>query len=270
MGKKQITPTNTPYTEFLNSFSERGIVKDFSNLERELLKHPLFGKFLDRVPCGIVVSDYQQAKYLYINDEAIKTFTGFTKEEFLKRGGVYQFTKDIQPDDKQIHATIVWPKIISILKAAKKEDIPNYKFSFNYRYPLREGTEIKVLQSSVFLETDEEHKPLLVLITVTDITKFKHDNSVSLTVSRYVKSTGVENIVSEVFIPSDLYNPLITSREIDIIRAIAQGKTSKQISEMYSISQHTVRAHRKNIFKKVNVKNSAQLTAYAQSIGVLT
>lgn len=50
-----------------------------------------------------------------------------------------------------------------------------------------------------------------------------------------------------------------SSREIDIIRCIADGLNSDEISKKLFISEHTVKEHRKNILAKSSCKNTAHL-----------
>lgn len=58
-------------------------------------------------------------------------------------------------------------------------------------------------------------------------------------------------------------NPPLTPREMEVLRLIAQGKTSKQIAEALNLSVFTVNNHRKHICKKVSLHSTAQLVAYA-------
>jgi DNA-binding NarL/FixJ family response regulator len=51
----------------------------------------------------------------------------------------------------------------------------------------------------------------------------------------------------------------ISNREMEIIQQIIEGKSSKEIAESLFISYHTVTTHRKNINKKLNVKNPQDL-----------
>lgn len=51
----------------------------------------------------------------------------------------------------------------------------------------------------------------------------------------------------------------LTNREREILRHIATGHTSEEISELFIISNHTVRTHRKNILRKTQTKNSSEL-----------
>ena len=51
----------------------------------------------------------------------------------------------------------------------------------------------------------------------------------------------------------------LSKRETDIAHLIAQGKDYRQISQILNISPETVRSHFKNIYKKLNISNKAQL-----------
>lgn len=57
----------------------------------------------------------------------------------------------------------------------------------------------------------------------------------------------------------------LSEREIDIIVMIAEGATSKEISNRLYISEHTVKTHRKNIFQKTQVGNADQLIQWAMN-----
>jgi DNA-binding NarL/FixJ family response regulator len=57
--------------------------------------------------------------------------------------------------------------------------------------------------------------------------------------------------------------PLLTKREKEILKLIAEGLTNQQIKEQLFISIDTVDSHRKNLHTKLNVKNTAMLIRYA-------
>ena len=56
---------------------------------------------------------------------------------------------------------------------------------------------------------------------------------------------------------------ILTDREIEIIKHIVKAYTSKQIADMLHISEFTVNTHRKNIMRKLDLKNTAALVSYA-------
>ena len=55
----------------------------------------------------------------------------------------------------------------------------------------------------------------------------------------------------------------MTIREREIIKLIAEGKSSKEIGGLLFISSRTVQHHRANIMRKLNLKKTADLVKYA-------
>ncbi|MGA9755341.1 MAG: response regulator transcription factor [Desulfobaccales bacterium] len=55
----------------------------------------------------------------------------------------------------------------------------------------------------------------------------------------------------------------LTVREREIIKLIAEGKSSKEIGELLFISSRTAQHHRANIMRKLHVKKTADLVKYA-------
>lgn len=56
---------------------------------------------------------------------------------------------------------------------------------------------------------------------------------------------------------------MLSSREIQITQKIADGFTDREIADQLELSSKTVSTHRKNILKKLNLKNTAMLIRYA-------
>ena len=59
----------------------------------------------------------------------------------------------------------------------------------------------------------------------------------------------------------------LTTREREIIKLIAEGKSSKEVAELLFISSRTVQHHRANIMRKLNLKKTADLVKYALQKG---
>ena len=55
----------------------------------------------------------------------------------------------------------------------------------------------------------------------------------------------------------------LTIREREIVKLIAEGKSSKEIGDLLFISSRTVQHHRANIMRKLNLKKTADLVKYA-------
>ncbi|MBN2662163.1 MAG: DNA-binding response regulator [Bacteroidales bacterium] len=58
-------------------------------------------------------------------------------------------------------------------------------------------------------------------------------------------------------------NVQISERELDIIKYLSKGLSSKEVGEVLNIAFHTVETHRKRILKKIDVKNTTELIYYA-------
>ncbi len=61
----------------------------------------------------------------------------------------------------------------------------------------------------------------------------------------------------------------LSSREKEVLVAVAKGLTNKEIADSLNISIHTVIAHRKNITSKIGIKSIPGLTLFAMTNGLL-
>jgi DNA-binding NarL/FixJ family response regulator len=61
----------------------------------------------------------------------------------------------------------------------------------------------------------------------------------------------------------------LSPRELEIVKLIAEGLTSREIAELLVISPNTVERHRANILEKLGLRNRVDLTRYAIRRGLL-
>ncbi len=61
----------------------------------------------------------------------------------------------------------------------------------------------------------------------------------------------------------------LTNTEIEIVRLMSNGYTTKEIASHKFISYHTVITHRKNIFRKLGVNNALELLMLAIKGGII-
>lgn len=61
----------------------------------------------------------------------------------------------------------------------------------------------------------------------------------------------------------------LTTTEHEILKSVAEGKTSQQIAEERNLSIHTIATHRKNIFRKIGVNNILEASKFAARIGLV-
>ena len=72
-----------------------------------------------------------------------------------------------------------------------------------------------------------------------------------------------ENLAKQVFEDDELPDiSKLSEREIDVLKRIKDGMSSKEIAEVLFLSSRTVEVHRSNILKKLNLKNTASLLKF--------
>jgi HD-GYP domain-containing protein (c-di-GMP phosphodiesterase class II) len=62
----------------------------------------------------------------------------------------------------------------------------------------------------------------------------------------------------------------LTARELEVLRLIARGQSSKEIAEQLVISRKTARNHIQHIYEKAGVSNRAQASLFAVSHGLMS
>jgi two-component system response regulator NreC len=63
---------------------------------------------------------------------------------------------------------------------------------------------------------------------------------------------------------------VLTNREVEILKLIAEGHPNRSIAKMLHISTRTVDTHRSNILKKLTVKTNAELVKIAIQTGLIS
>jgi len=68
----------------------------------------------------------------------------------------------------------------------------------------------------------------------------------------------------------DTHRELLTPREEEILKLVAEGHTNDEIGSLLHISKKTVERHRANILEKLGMRDRVQLTRYAIRRGLIT
>lgn len=84
---------------------------------------------------------------------------------------------------------------------------------------------------------------------------------------RFVSQRVMEAIIDQR--QEDEKPDLLTATEIEIVKGIALGKTTKEIAAERFSSIHTVTTHRKNIFRKLGVNTAHEVVKYALRAGLI-
>ena len=87
--------------------------------------------------------------------------------------------------------------------------------------------------------------------------------------NRYLSQRALENIIIQQQQEEDKAESILTETETEIVKAIAQGKTTKEIASERFSSVHTITTHRKNIFRKLGINTAHEVVKYALRAGLI-
>ena len=215
---------------------------------------------LDKASSFFYLFNFVQMRYLYVS-ESIKDIMGYTARDWIDRGPDWVFTT-VYPEDvqrfKDLHKAL-FQHYYSLPFSERKE----HKYVWEVRVVRNDGKIIWLRQEGSFIEIDNDGKPMVTFDILTDTTQYKKDKSMTLTMFK--------NATSE---PFQLYFPLsgsepFTKREVELMKLLSEGLTSKEIGERLFISPHTVDTHRRHMLKKTRRKDSSKLIAYARENGLV-
>ena len=86
--------------------------------------------------------------------------------------------------------------------------------------------------------------------------------------TRYLSQRALETIITQQQ-HEDETPSVLTTTEMEIVKGIALGKTTKEIAAERFSSIHTVTTHRKNIFRKLGINTAHEAVKYALRAGLI-
>jgi DNA-binding CsgD family transcriptional regulator len=259
-------PSDKPsILKFIEELKANPVSQTYDSLELIEPKLKSMQSFLHYLPSALYVLDYSTGKYLFFS-ESVKKMCGFSSNEIVEKG-ISWVVKRVHPADTAVYSQAVFQQFLACASEVEEHELPNTRFSYNWRFKKKNGKYIHVLQQYFILQRNESKQPLLSLGLLTDISSVKSNESMQFTVAQLFESDGEEKILYSKSFPMNQYE--LTPREKEVIQLICLGESSKTIGQILNISAFTVRAHRRNIFSKLEVRNMAELCKKAIDNGLI-
>lgn len=82
-------------------------------------------------------------------------------------------------------------------------------------------------------------------------------------------SSSAQRIIRKMKASPEAYYKIFTDREMQVVRLIAEGKNHEAAAKILGISALTIRRHKHNAMRKIDVHNEVELLRYAMQRGIV-
>lgn len=206
----------------------------------------------------LYVFDFRTAKYHYVSQSCF-SLLGISRKEFYDKGEAVMALL-LHPQDKAAFTTEMAAVFMKKARSISDEQLAKSVFGLTFRLKHSNGDYVKCLSQFTIALRDELGHPVIAVGSYTDISLYKSDDLLRL----HLTTCSAQGKVVEVLYEKESGSP-ITKREAEIIKLIADGKANKAISEKLNISIFTVKAHRRNILRKMECDNFSQVVTNARN-----
>jgi DNA-binding CsgD family transcriptional regulator len=131
----------------------------------------------------------------------------------------------------------------------------------------KDGQAIRVLFRQSALETNAKGVITVSAFTIDDITHLMKADFYWGRIECGIGERHFHHLMSTD--KQEKSTDILTDREKEMVRLLAQGKESKEIGRLVYISQHTVDNHRRNMINKVGVRDTTGLIQICLMIGII-
>ena len=209
------------------------------------------------------IFDCKDLKYLYVSDNYYKIFEILNKETYGINDSFIR--EDIHYEDREIiSATSL--KFIDFLFSLPAKNRTEFKAIAEYRVLNGKGNYFRVLsQDRVLKQCNNGY--IWLLLNVIDVAPEQDLNS-SAKITFYDLLTN-KVLVSSQDIKQKIFSEKFTKREVEILKCLSFGSSSKQIADQLFISVNTVNNHRRNIISKLNIQNTSEAITIASNLGLI-
>jgi DNA-binding CsgD family transcriptional regulator len=206
------------------------------------------------------VLDYTKRNYFVLTDSAKNILTYDTSA--IKAGGSELTLDVVLKDHFNTVNTKVFSATIQFLQNVPRQQQQDYVFSYSSQFEDSKGNWVRILQKNVYITSIKTGLPLYCITMMMDITAYKRDNTIVHTIEKISReANSIELIETNCFYLNE-EDALLTKQEKNIVKWMADGLSTKMIADKLCLSENTITAHRKNMLRKTNTKNVAQLIAF--------
>lgn len=216
-------------------------------------KIDFYKQVMDKIPALVLINSFAEKGNFnsLVNvwsNRFSETITGYSRHEIGLLGYGF-FTRIVHPDDLELMKSGWIPETAS----------PQTEFFLMYRLKPKDQTDYHWMYSiGIPLEIHADGSAKTTLQVIVDLTGQMDSGSplvLALKKAGRLKNKG--------------RYPELTKRERDVLQNIVAGLTDHEIGVKFFISAATAKTHRNKILKKLGLKNTASLVAFAIECGLV-
>lgn len=157
-----------------------------------------------------------------------------------------------------------------LLNTIPQDEILLYKVAYLIRLQHSRGKYKTILHQAKAISVSAEGKIQQVIVVHTDISYLNapFDHKISFISSKRPCYFSIIPDTSLELLKNSLKN-ILSVREKEIIKKVAEGKSLNEIADLLFLSTHTVNTHKKNILRKSHCKNTTELIARCIREGII-
>lgn len=191
----------------------------------------------------------------------LKQITGYEPDAVIN-GGIRFLFSLLHPEDvnKVAACAIYYQEFIHKISINKR---PFIKASLNFRMKNASGEYIRILEHVTPLDLNSQGLVTHCLKHYTDITHLPFTDNVTLSFidENLADAPVIHTVVA--CSPTNYEVLKLSNRELEVLKIIAIGKTTKEIADIMNLSPDTVKNHRKNMLIKTGAKNISEVLSLA-------
>ena len=207
-------------------------------------------KFENDIPAVLIVMNVQTLTVVYMSERG-RNILGVTLEELHEMGPAY-FQRFFNEEEANEYT----PYLKDLLFRNNADEIVSF---FQQVRPSAEHPWTWYFNGVKILMKDDNGLPLLTMIAAVPINQYHY------MISKVQRLLDENNYLRQNF----KMMKTLTKREVEVLKLVANGCSSEEISNHLFLSKETVATHRKNIKRKLGFKTNYDFTCFAQAFDLI-
>ncbi|MGB3798405.1 MAG: helix-turn-helix transcriptional regulator [Lewinella sp.] len=219
---------------------------------------------LDQSHVFVYATDYRTQRFKFLS-KGIRRVLGYRHDDWQRRG-LEAITAAISAPDRRSFLKIR-QHVRHTVRTTPPEKRSDLHFSYLLRCQTSDDRGVWLAFHQTVVCADSSGNLLVDIVVVTDVSAFSPRKSGTLSVSMTTEGGTTSPLETVVYQPQ--VEVVFSDRELDVLRLVARGHSSREIADSLFITYNTVSTHRKKMMRKAGVRRAMDLVSYARDRGLI-